>query len=252
MSAKQLWLACRQHGLKAEQAAIERLTTKGTTHSHEDFDILSGVRAALYRIDPNITKGMPHHHTSKNCPVCDAITESRTFRPTRTLAAMGLVTEERFTDAELEFVGKQIQDRAGHWNKILRAEMGGYTDGPARFYLQALSDGRAIGTPFWVGRSEVRLATITTLNESSSGVHRGTMTDPERPQHIRYAPDGKIAFEYHDRTYWIAEPADGTMLVGTDPRLAGRWILDRYGLFMWPERRTGANKFPKANHSAGS
>lgn len=49
------------------------------------------------------------------------------------------------------------------------------------------------------------------------------------PHNIRYADElGKLQFEYEGNTYLIHEPADGTILVGTDPIKAGEYILYRY------------------------
>ena len=50
-------------------------------------------------------------------------------------------------------------------------------------------------------------------------------------KNIRYADDGKIAFEYNGNTYFIKEP-DDVILVGTDPKAACRWIIYRYGFLL--------------------
>lgn len=58
------------------------------------------------------------------------------------------------------------------------------------------------------------------------------------PSNIRYATYeegntyGKIAFDFEGCQYLIREPHDGTILVGTNPILAGQYILRLYGFML--------------------
>ena len=65
------------------------------------------------------------------------------------------------------------------------------------------------------------------------------------PVNIRYAPDGKIAFDYGGETFLVREPRD-VLLVGTDADAAGRYIYHRYGFLLnvWPGRSTPDTPVP--------
>jgi hypothetical protein len=50
-------------------------------------------------------------------------------------------------------------------------------------------------------------------------------------KNIRYAHDGKIAFDYKGNTIKIREPID-IILVGIDESLAAKWIFKHYGYLL--------------------
>lgn len=49
---------------------------------------------------------------------------------------------------------------------------------------------------------------------------------------IRYSTLGKIKFDCEGITFSIAEPSDGTILVGTNPALAAKWIRSHYSYLL--------------------
>lgn len=47
-----------------------------------------------------------------------------------------------------------------------------------------------------------------------------------------WVQNGRVLFDWNGHALAIREPTDGTILVGTDPVAAAKWIADRYGMFL--------------------